>query len=325
MTTQTATMWHELTAAAFDPRSIDEETRQVNDLVEQTLAAFPALHMRTDVPEIRREREEGKGPFLPLQISTRATEREVPGRAGGVKLRVFTHPDPRGVYLHIHGGGWTLGAAHHQDPLLEALADACAVTVASVEYRLAPEHPYPAGPDDCESAALWLLDNARREFGTDRLLIGGESAGAHLSAVTLLRLRDRNGETGFAGANLVYGCYDLGFTPSVARWGERNLILSTPIVAWFADHFVPRAQRSIPDVSPLHADLQNLPPALLSVGTLDPLLDDSLFMHARWLAAGNQARLAIFPGGIHAFNAFPTALGRAANELQIEFCRDLLG
>ena len=321
----TTKMWHELGAAAFDPSAIDAETRQVNELIEQTLAMFPALHTRTDVPEIRREREEGKGPFPPLQISSRAVTREIPGRAGSVRLRVFAHPEPRGVYLHLHGGGWTLGAAHQQDPLLELLADTCGVTVASVDYRLAPEHPYPAGPDDCEDAALWLLDHARREFGSDRLLIGGESAGAHLSAVTLIRLRDRNGTTGFAGANLVYGCYDLAFTPSVARWGERNLILSTPIVEWFADHFVPRARRGEPDVSPIHADLRNLPPALFTVGTMDPLLDDSLFMYGRWLAAGNPARLALFPGGIHGFNAFPTALGRAANELQLEFCTGLLG
>jgi len=318
-------MWHELTAAAFDPASIDDETRQVNALVEQALGAFPALHTRTDVAEIRREREEGKGPFPPLQISKRAVVREIPGRAGRLELRLFPHPEPRGVYLHIHGGGWALGSAHQQDPLLELIADACGVTVASVYYRLAPEHPYPAGPDDCEDAALWLLDNASREFGSSRLLIGGESAGAHLSVVTLLRLRDRVGATGFAGANLVYGCYDLGFTPSVARWGERNLILSTPIVEWFADSFVPRERRSEPDVSPIHADLRDLPPALFTVGTMDPLLDDSLFMHARWLGAGNRSQLAVFPGGIHGFNAFPTALGRAANELQIEFCKGLLG
>ncbi|MBY0280114.1 alpha/beta hydrolase [Candidatus Binatia bacterium] len=318
-------MWHGLAPAAFDPASIDDETRQVNDLIERTLAAFPSLHTRSDVAEIRREREEGRGPFPPLVLSSRATVREIPGRAGTVKLRIFAHPDPRGVYLHLHGGGWTLGAAHQQDPPLEMLADTCRVTVVSVEYRLAPEHPYPAGPDDCEDAALWLLANAKRELGSDRLLIGGESAGAHLSVVTLLRLRARNGATGFAGANLVYGCYDLGFTPSMARWGERNLILSTPIVEWFADHFVPRARRAEPDVSPIHADLRGMPPALFSVGTMDPLLDDTLYMHARWLAAGNASQLAVFPGGIHAFNAFPTALGRAANELQMSFLAATLG
>ena len=321
----TTRMWHELTPAAFDPASIDEETRQVNDLIEKTLAAFPALHTRTDVPEIRREREEGTGPFPPLQISPRAVVREIPGRAGSVKLRVFAHPEPRGVYLHIHGGGWTLGAAHQQDPLLELLADACRLTVASVEYRLAPEHPYPAGPDDCESAALWLLDNARKELGSDRLLIGGESAGAHLSAVTLLRLRDRNGTTGFAGANLVYGCYDLGLTPSVARWGERNLILSTPIVEWFADHFVPRARRAEPDVSPIHADLRNLPPALFSVGTTDHLLDDTLMLASRWAAAGNDTELFVAPDMPHGFLFFPCALTARWFERSAKWFEGVLG
>lgn len=309
---------HGLSRAAFDPESIDEETRQINDLIERTLATVPPVHTRSPV-DVRREREEGKGPFPPLQLSPLAKLREIPGPAGPIRLRLFERPEPRGVYLHIHGGGWTLGGAHHHDPLLLALAESTDLTVASVEYRLAPENPYPAGPDDCEAAALWLLENGRSAFGSDRLLIGGESAGAHLSAATLIRLRDRHGTSGFAAANLVYGCFDLTLSPSVRRWGERNLILSTPIVDWFVDQFVPRERRAEPDVSPLHADLRGLPPALFTVGTLDPLLDDSLFMHARWLAAGNPAELAIFPGGIHGFNAFPSQLARAANQRQMEF------
>src|SRR5690606_16569140 len=114
-------MWYALSPAAFDPASIDEETRQLNDLIEQTLAAFPPLNTRDPV-EVRREREEGKGPFPPLQLSPLATEREIRGPAGPLKLRVFARNEPRGVYFHIHGGGWTLGGAHHQDPLLLALA-----------------------------------------------------------------------------------------------------------------------------------------------------------------------------------------------------------
>jgi acetyl esterase/lipase len=111
-------------------------------------------------------------------------------------------------------------------------------------------------------------------------------------------------------------------TPSVRRWGERNLILSTPILEWFLDHFVPDARRrGDPDVSPLHADLSGLPPALISVGTLDPLLDDSLFLHARWLAAGGRAELAVYPGGIHGFDAFPGELGRRARQRIEAFLR----
>ncbi len=304
---------------------MDEQTAGFNRVVEEALAAAPAIHT-LEPAEIRAARERGEGIWPALETVPEAEVRTLPGPGDGVPVRVIAPPGtPRGVYLHLHGGGWTLGAAHHMDVANRALAQACGAVVVSVDYRLAPEHPYPAGPDDCEAAASWLAEKARAEFGTEVLLIGGESAGAHLAAVTLLRLRDRHGFTGFRAANLVYGCYDLELTPSVRRWGERNLILSTPIIEWFADHFVPDvAQRGEPDVSPLQADLRDLPPALCSVGTLDPLIDDTLFMHARWGAAGNRAELAVYPGGIHGFNAFPIALAERANARMLEFLRAAL-
>ncbi|CAG0966013.1 epsilon-lactone hydrolase [Myxococcaceae bacterium] len=308
----------DLGAEAFDEATIDDETRSVNRIVEQVLAAIAPIHTQTPA-EIRAARERGEGPLPALQISPRAKTRSIPGPDGPIPLRIFEPAAPRGVYLHIHGGGWVLGAAHQQDPLLESIADRCSLAVVSVDYRLAPEHPYPAGPDDCEAAASWLVRHAKSEFGSDRLLIGGESAGAHLSAVTLVRMRDRHGFRAFAGANLVFGCYDLGLTPSARRWGDRNLVLSTPIMDWFADHFVAAERRRDPDVSPIHADLAGLPPALFTVGTLDPLLDDSLFMHARWLASGNRSDLALYPGCIHGFTAFPNRAGRDAHERQLGF------
>ena len=200
------------------------------------------------------------------------------------------------------------------------------VAVVSVEYRLAPESPYPAGPDDCEDAALWLVKESASEFGTDRLVIGGESAGGHLSVVTLLRLRDRHGLVGaFAGANLVYGAYDLSMTPSQRLWGERNLVLSTPIIEWFLDLFLPGTgpvERRQPDVSPLFADLSGLPPALFTVGTMDPLLDDTLFMEARWRHAGNGTDLLVVEEGCHGFNLFPTGAATVANDAQAAFVAD---
>jgi acetyl esterase len=105
---------------------------------------------------------------------------DIDGPSGRITLRVIAPARSRGAYLHIHGGGWVLGAADQQDGLLEQLADGTGLTAISVEYRLAPEHPYPAGPDDCEAAALWVSDHLDR-FGGDALTIGGESAGAHLS------------------------------------------------------------------------------------------------------------------------------------------------
>jgi acetyl esterase len=310
--------------ALFQPEAIDPETAKIIDAVEQIVAAAPPINTRP-AAELREERARGGGNFPKAPTSPRAETLVIPGPGGDLALRLLRpEGETKGAYLHLHGGGWTLGTADSQDPLLEAIADRAGLAVASVEYRLAPEHPYPAAPDDCEAAALWLVSNAAAEFGTSRLIIGGESAGAHLSAVTLLRLRDRHGLTPFSGANLLYGAYDLNGTPSVRGWGKRNLILNTDIIDWFVDNFCPPdrygfAERRDPDISPLYADLRGLPPALFTVGTLDPLIDDSVFMAARWIACGGRARLDLYPGGIHGFNAFPGALSDGANARMLAF------
>lgn len=301
--------------SVFDPGAIDAETAEFNAKLEAMLATQP--QPQTIPPQMTRDaRESGSGTFGPIVLSEIAEERTI----AGVPCRVLLPETVEGVYLHIHGGGWTFGRAHHSDVRNEQTARRANVAVVSVDYRLAPENPYPAAPDDCAAVAAWLAGNARSEFGTDRIVIGGESAGGHLAAVTLLRMRDRHGFRGFAGANLVYGCFDMSMTPSQLRWGDRYLVLSDGFIRFASDNFIPdTAMRRDPDVSPLYADLSDMPAALFTVGTLDPLLDDSLFMHARWLAAGNEAKLAIYPGGVHAFNAFPIELGRRANARSDEF------
>ena len=201
-----------------------------------------------------------------------------------------------------------LGGAHLQDASLEKIAVECSVVVISADYRLAPEHPYPAGPDDCEAAALWLVENAKSTFGTENIIIGEESAGAHLSVVTMVRLRDTHGFLGIIGANLLYGVYDLSMTPSQRNWGDRNLLINTTVIDWFYDQFVPEDLRRDPAVPPLYADVTGLPTALFTVGTLDPLLDDTLFMHSRWFASGNISTLHVYPGATHGFENQPTEL-----------------
>jgi acetyl esterase/lipase len=232
-----------------------------------------------------------------------------------VRLRVLLPASGtvRRVYLRIHGGGWVLGAPDGGELALQALADASETAVVSVTYRLAPEHPFPQGLEDCLDAAEWLVETSRSEFGVDIRAIGGESAGAHLSVLTLLHRRDHHGATGFHAANLLYGCYDLGGTPSLVNWGADNLILDTPTVFWFREQLLQGAcnPRS-PRVSPLFADLRGLPPALFTVGSLDPLLDDTLLMHRRWVEAGNAAELALYPGAVHAFDAFDLAIANRA-------------
>jgi len=207
-----------------------------------------------------------------------------------------------------------------QDETLEAIVEATGMACISVEYRLAPEHPFPEGPDDCEAAALWLVREGEKRFGTKRFFIGGESAGATLSAVTLQRLRDRHGLTPFAGANLIAGCYDLGLTPSARDFPWGRLVLTTRDIAQFVRAYVPVGTdiRS-PDVSPLYGDLKGMPPALFSVGTRDALLDDSLFMAARWEQAGNQTGFKLWPGGCHVFQAFDFPMAREAFATEIAF------
>src|SRR5262245_11272668 len=248
--------------------------------------------------------------------SDRAEDRFIDGPAGSLRLRTFVPDEVAGVMLHIHGGGWVAGSPEMTDLLHEILMDECKIAVVSVDYRLAPEHPYPAAPDDCEAAACWVLEHAAEEFGSDRLLIGGESAGAHLSAVTLLRMKTKHGAVDrFLGANLVFGAYDLSQTPSQRGVGLEpgNDLLDTlegspsPL-----DPFLPgrtfEARRD-PDVSPLYADLRGMPPALFSVGTYDHLLDDTLFMASRWKAAGNRTELLVYPDTPHGCIALPTVAG----------------
>jgi len=270
---------------------------------------------------MREAQESGSGLFGPLVLNDMAVNRTIPGPGGPLTIRTFVPETVNGVYLHLHGGGWVLGGAHHQDSQLEALATGTELAIVSLAYRLAPEHPYPAGPDDCEAAAVWLTERAQSEFGSTRLMIGGPSAGAHLAVVTLIRLRDKPDLRSFSRANLVFGGYDLAMTPSARRAADDTLILTSRVFEWHVNQFGVRGKERDPDVSPIWADLRDLPPALFTVGTLDPLLDDTLFMHARWIAAGNHAELAIYPGGVHGFSGFPTALARRANQRMIEFLK----
>jgi acetyl esterase/lipase len=298
----------------------DPEMEAFNADIEKELSKLPPLH--TLPPQVIRDaRERGDSIWGKYKMLDEVEERNLKGSTADVPVRVFVPEVVKGVYLHIHGGGFMLGRAYHHDEMMVATAAASQVATVSIDYRLAPENPYPAGPDDCETAAVWLAENALSEFGTDRLVIGGESAGANLSAVTLLRMRDRHDFSGFCGAVLTYGGFDLSMTPSARNWGDRPLILTTPLIRWFHESYAPPDKMTDPDVSPLYADLANMPPALFTIGTLDPLLDDSLFMCARWMTAGNEAELAVYPGGIHAFNAFPLKAAERANRKIADFIR----
>ncbi|MGW2253286.1 alpha/beta hydrolase [Kitasatospora sp. NPDC001660] len=296
------------------------ETLAFNEQFEAAAANRPPRPRTLDAATLARLRGNRLGGDTPPVRLAQAQERTV---AGGVKVRAFVPQRVDGVYLHIHGGGWAFGSADGQDERLWRLAEQARLAVVSVDYRLAPEHPFPAGPDDCEAAARWLVDHAETEFGTRRLMIGGESAGAHLSVLTLLRLRDRHGITGaFRAAQLAFGPYDLSMTPSQRLFGSRPLLSNTDSIRGSYGLFTPGTdaeQRRDPGISPLFADLTGLPPARIVVGTEDPLLDDSRFLAARWQAAGADAHLGVVAGAMHGFTLFPLTITRREHQRERDF------
>jgi acetyl esterase len=289
------------------------EVDALNARIVGMLADAPAI-WEVPVDATRAARDEGRSVFGTRPVSDRAADETLGTPTGELPIRIFRpRGRPLGVYLHFHGGGWVLGATHHQDDRLERLADATRQVVVSVGYRLAPEDPYPAGPDDCEAAALALVETAATRFGVSGLTIGGESAGAHLALVTLLRMRDRHGYTGFRAANLLYGIFDLRLTPGARRYGPGPQVLTTDSMTWFIERFAGGHALDDPDISPLLADLSHLPPAIFTVGTNDPLLDDSRLIHERWTAAGCESELQVFEDAPHAFDAFDIAISRVAH------------
>ena len=224
---------------------------------------------------------------------------------------------PRAAMLHIHGGGFTFGNAAMEDEGNSALARLLGIATISVDYRLAPAHPHPAALEDCEAAALWLVANGAREFGTTTLLMGGESVGAGLSVLTLLRLRDHyDAARRFCGANLVVGGYDFSMTPSQRAASEAMFLSPTRLRATVAAAFPGRDAEGLrdPGISALYADLRGLPPAIFSVGTADAVLDDSLFMAARWRAAGNGAQLEVYEAATHLFMREANAVAAEARQ-----------
>lgn len=320
--------------ALFAARAIDPETAAFAAVLEAQLADLPATH-ELAIAATRRARAEGKGIF-PLGGPAEGSVWSEPGEDPPAPALRLSLPDaaPRGIYLHIHGGGWTFNRPEYYDIPNQRIARDTGLAVASVRYRLAPEHRWPAPLQD----VLAGIAQARARWPGLPLAIGGESAGAHLAAAALLALRAEGRLAGVAGAVLNYGMYDLRMTASMANWGARKLILSTPTVAWFVANLLGPAEGSPaagspagdsrseggtppddPAVSPLLADLAGMPPALFQIGTLDPLLDDSLMLAARWSAAGAAAELAVYPGGVHAFDAFKLAIAEAFRARQSAF------
>jgi acetyl esterase len=287
---------------------------QVQELIAMMRAAVPPDAPRLWQLPAAEARARGDAFFGMLnQGGPEMAERRdltVPGRRGPIPARLYV-PRNAGAsspgVLYLHGGGFVFGSPDTHDRLTRELAEGIGARVLSLHYRLAPEHPYPAGLDDCVDAARWLHAHAR-ELGIDprRLVIGGDSAGANLSAATILRLRDEQAAVAFRGALLLYGRFSGDETASMTAWGDRDLVLSRLVMDWFERHYAGESpDRADPYYAPLAGDLRGFPPSILVVGTLDPLLDDSRLFTAALEKAGVPVALHVYEEGLHAFLQFP--------------------
>ena len=227
---------------------------------------------------------------------------------GAIPLRILRPAGPpKGVVLDIHGGGWVIGNAQMDDGLNLGMVNACDVAVVSVDYRLAVDTPIEGLLDDCLTAARWLLADCP-EFAGLPVFFVGESAGGHLAAATLLALKQwPELLQRVSGAVLYYGVYDLTGTPSVRKAGPDTLLLDGPGMVQALRLLTPGISdetRRQPPLSPLYGDFEGLPPALMFVGELDPLKDDTLLIAERWPTVEAH----FLPEGAHGFIHFPVAM-----------------
>jgi acetyl esterase len=229
-------------------------------------------------------------------------DRRIPGPAGDIPVRIYT-PEGSGplpAIAFFHGGGFVIGNLDSHDGVCRALANSAGAIVMSVDYRLAPEHPFPAAPEDCFAATQWLHAHAT-ELGADpdRLAVAGDSAGGNLAAVVPLMARDAGGPP-LRAQVLIYPVTDCTLShPSIEENGE-GYLLTAADMRWFVGHYRPDAKHG--HASPLHAeDLSGLPPALVITAEFDPLRDEGEAYAQRLRDAGVQVSSTRYDGMIHGF------------------------
>ena len=227
--------------------------------------------------------------------------------AGGVPSEWVMAPgyDTGRAILYLHGGGYAIGSLNTHRRLAYDISAASAAKVLLIDYRLAPEHPFPAAVDDAASAWRWLLQQG---FAANRMAIAGDSAGGGLTIATLVNLRDK--KLGLpACAVAISPWVDLeGVGNSMTTRSAQDPMVQKDGLLWMAKMYLNGKDPKTPLAAPLHADLKGLPPTLVQVGTAETLLDDAIRIAEKMHAAGVDARLAIWPNQLHVFPLFAPIL-----------------
>jgi acetyl esterase len=297
-------MWRAKIVAAKDTKGLDP---QVAGLLKQMIdMKLPELH--TMAPRSAREFFNTSIKLvmgMPEEVS-KVEDMKIPGPAVPIPIRVYT-PGGKGpfpIFVYIHGGGFVVGDIHMGDNFCRAIANRASCVVVSVDYRLAPEHKFPAALDDSYAAVRWVADNADHLNGDrSRIAVGGDSAGGNLSAVVSLRARDESAKFPVCQV-LIYPATNLSMhaTGSMSEFSEGYFLTGADML-WFGDQYFEKGHdRRNPYASPLlAADLSNLPSALIITAGFDPLRDEGEAYGNRLRKAGVPVKVSRYAGMIHGF------------------------
>jgi acetyl esterase len=285
---------------------------------------LPAYHTQT--PEQNRQILQAMSTMqVPIPVA-RVEDRKVPGPDGTILVRLYT-PQGHGpfpVLMFFHGGGWVIGDLETYDELCRTLTNEANCLVVSVDYRLAPEHKFPSGPEDCYAATQWVAANATRFNGDpSRLALGGDSAGGNIAAVVAQMARDR-GNFPVIFQLLLYPMTNLLAETASLRENAEGYFLTAKDIEWFLKHYLTSEEdKKNPLASPMLAsDLGGLPPALIITAEYDPLRDDGELYGKCLKEAGVPVTMTRYPGMIHGFVSLAAVLDQGKQAI-VESCAAL--
>lgn len=301
---------------------LDPQARVVLDAI----AKLNQPDISTTEPALAREFSNARARSLPPGPDALVTARSFPGPHGDIPVRIYRPIGSEGrklpVALHFHGGGFVMGSLDQADPDCRRVATGVPCTVVNVDYPLAPEQRYPAAPEACFAAVRYVHDHAD-ELAIDRtrIAVAGDSAGGNLATVVALMARAAGGPQ-IALQVLIYPVADLTTfdTPSYLENAE-GYYLTRSGMQWFAQHYLrDESDARDPLVSPLHADVKGLPPALVITAEFDPLRDEGEAYAEKLRAAGVPTRLSRYDGMIHGFYTMSGYIdgGKRANAEVVE-------
>jgi acetyl esterase len=303
--------------------------------LDPQIGAFLAMLRDLGAPPMHEGTPEaGRTAYRQLTVGTRtpdqvvpvasSQDRAVPGAEGPLRARVY-RPEGAGpfpVVAFLHGGGWVIGGLDTHDNMARHICRGAGAVVVSADYRLAPEHPFPAAAEDAVAVARWLAGNPGEVGGDGRLAVAGDSAGGNLSAVAAQQLTKEG--TPLAGQFLIYPAVDAkGGYPSRAENAE-GYFLEQASIDWFLGHYAgPSPDETDPRLSPLYGDLSGLPPAIIVTAEFDPLRDEGEAYGKALEAAGVRADVRRYAGMIHGF--FDMGAFSPAAQAAIEECCERFG